>query len=81
MAEARNLTIRLSAETVRKARILAAKRDTSVSRLVAEQIEQLVREDDDYDAIRREAIADLRRGYHLGVGDGPLPTREELYDR
>jgi hypothetical protein len=40
-----NITIRLERRTLRKAKILAAKRNTSISRLLAEQIETLVGED------------------------------------
>lgn len=37
-----NVTIRISSDTVRKAQILAARRSTSISGLLAEQIERLV---------------------------------------
>ncbi len=79
MVQKRNLTIQLDSDTIRKARVLAAQRSTSVSRLVAEEIERLVGEDEAYRKARDEAIAELMEGYDLG--GGPLPTREELYDR
>ena len=79
MTEKRNLTIQLDAETIRKARILAAERALSVSRLVAEEIERLVGEDASYQAAREEALALLERGFHLG--GGPLPRRNELHER
>lgn len=78
-AQKRNLTIQLDADIIRKARILAAERSTSVSRLVAEEIERLVREEERYRAARRQALADLSQGFHLG--DGPLPARDELHER
>ncbi|MEX0925223.1 MAG: DUF6364 family protein [Dehalococcoidia bacterium] len=79
MPENRNLTVRLNAEIIRKARILAAERSTSVSRLVAEQIERLVGKEEAYKAAQREALNALGRGFHLG--GGPLPDRGELHDR
>jgi predicted transcriptional regulator len=79
MAEKRNLTVQLDAEIIRKARILAAQRSTSVSRLVAEQIERLTADEDEYQTACRQALADLETGFHLG--GPPYPEREDLYDR
>ena len=76
----RNLTIQLEDTTIRKARVLAARRSTSISRLVASEIDRLVGEDAAYEAAKREALAELERGYDLGSG-GRLPPREELYKR
>ena len=76
----RNLTVRLDGGTIRKAKILAAKRSTSVSRLVADEIARLVREDEAYEQARVEALADLESGFDLGSG-GELPGREATYDR
>jgi hypothetical protein len=79
VAGKRNLTIQLDEDTIRKARVLAAQRSTSVSRLVAEQIERLVGDADRYEQARRRALAYLDSGFDLG--GGPLPRREDLYDR
>lgn len=76
----RNLTVRLEEGTIRKAKIVAAKHSTSVSRLVADEIDRLVREDEAYEQARIEALADLESGYDLGSG-GNLPEREAAYDR
>ncbi len=76
----RNLTVRLEGGTIRKAKILAAKRATSVSRLVAEEIDRLVCEDEAYEQARVEALADLESGFDLG-SDGSLPPRESIHDR
>lgn len=75
-----NLTIQLDEETIRKARVLAAKRSTSVSRLVASEIDRLVGEDAAYERAMNEALAELERGFDLG-SDGRLPRRDELYER
>jgi hypothetical protein len=60
--------------------ILAAKRSTSISRLVAEEIERLVAADDAYEHARQQALAELDRGYDLGSG-GRLPDRSATDDR
>ena len=75
----RNLTVQLDEETVRKARILAARRATSISRLVGDEIARLVTEDDAYRRARRIALGHLERGFRLG--GGPLPARDSLHDR
>lgn len=78
-AEKRNLTISISPETVRKARILAARRSTSISGLLAEQIELLVGEEEAWERSERSALALLERGFHLG---GLISaSRDELHER
>lgn len=74
-----NVTISLDRETVRKAKILAARRETSISGLVAAQIEALVSEDEAYNQAKRQALALLDSGFHLGgVHRG---GRSQLHDR
>jgi hypothetical protein len=74
-----NVTISISPETVRKARILAARRSTSISRLLAEEIEKLVGEEEAWERSERSALALLDQGFHLG---GLITaTRDELHER
>jgi hypothetical protein len=74
-----NVTVRLNRRTLRKARILAARRNTSISGLLAEQIEALVGEDDAYEQAQRRALALLEEGFHLG---GRIEsTRDEWHER
>ena len=44
-----NITLKLDRELLRRAKVIAAERDTSVSALVAEQLEKAVRERDGYE--------------------------------
>ncbi len=74
-----NLTVSLSSETVRKAKVLAAKRSTSISGLLAAQIEALVNADEAYESAHRAALDLMERGFHLG-GVHAIP-REELHER
>lgn len=74
----RNVTIQLDEEIARKARVLAAQRATSLSRMVAEQLEQVVRSDVAYQAAKRKALRRMSQGYHLG---GQRMKRETLYER
>ena len=78
MATRQNLTVQLDRDTIRKAKILAARRGTSVSALVAAQIQESVRAEDAYEAARRSALELLERGFHLG---GMRLSRDELHER
>jgi hypothetical protein len=74
-----NLTVSLSRETIRKAKILAARRATSISGLLAEQIEILVGEEEAYERAQRQALVLLDQGFHLG---GEIrATRDEWHER
>ncbi|MBI1875544.1 MAG: hypothetical protein HYS05_16890 [Acidobacteria bacterium] len=74
-----NITLKLDAELVREARILAAAEGTSVSRLLADRLEALIRQKKAYDVARRREIARLRRG--LDLGWTPPKSRDELHER
>ena len=74
-----NITIRLDKRTLRRAKVLAATRNTSISGLLAQQIASLVGEDDVYEQAQRRALALLDRGFHLG---GSIEgTRDEWHER
>ena len=74
-----NLTVSLSPQTVQKAKVLAAERSTSISGLVAAQIEALVDADEAYKSAHRAAIDLMERGFHMG-GIHSV-DREELHER
>ena len=62
-----------------KARMLAARQQTSIPELLASQFESLVREDDSYKTAKRQALALLRKGFHMG---GVILTpRARLHER
>jgi predicted transcriptional regulator len=74
-----NLTISLSPETIQKAKILAAQRSTSISGLLAEQIECLVSNAEAYERSQRAALAFLKKGFHLG--GKATASRDQLHER
>jgi predicted transcriptional regulator len=74
-----NVTISLSPDTIRKAKVLAARRSTSISGLLAEQIESLVGAEEAYLRAKQAALALLEKGFHLG---GAITvSRDELHER
>jgi hypothetical protein len=74
-----NITLSLEKNLLRKAKLLAAKKDMSVTKLLSEQLAKVISEDDAYEAAKKRALTVLRKGLHLG---GRITTkREELHQR
>src|SRR5664279_2564344 len=78
-ARKQNVTVSLNPEMVKKAKILAAKRSTSISGLLAEQVEGLVEEDEAYEKAQASATARIDQGFHLG-GTRKV-SRDDLHER
>ena len=74
----RNLTIQLDEAVIKSAKVVAARRGTSVSALVASELEALVEDDARYEEARLRAL-DLLGG--VASRGGRTWTRGELYDR
>ena len=72
----KNVTITVEDTTLEWVRIEAAKRNTSVSRLVGEMLADKMRHDDAYQRAMHEWIADTSSFQSSGQ---PYPTREETY--
>jgi len=73
------VTISLSRQVLKKAKILAARRETSISGLLAQEIELLIGNEEAYERAQRQAMALLDQGFHLGgvIGAG----RDKLHER
>jgi len=74
-----NITLKLDTRLLREARLLAAEEGRSVSALVADHLEESVRERKGFNRARRRALARLRRGMNLGWT--PPKSRDELHER
>jgi hypothetical protein len=74
-----NVTLKLDSDLLREARILAAEQGRSISALLAERIEAMIRERKAFDKARRRALARLRTGLNLGWT--PPRSRDELHER
>ena len=73
-----NLTLQLDADVIRRAKVVAAKRGTSVSAMVAHELSALVDEDARYDESWRQA-AELMRG--AAPRGGRSWQRDSLHER
>jgi hypothetical protein len=76
----KNITLSMPEELVRRAKVLAAQRDTSVSGLVARLLEQLVGDVRDYDDVAAQERRVMQEGIGLRVGEITW-SRDEVHER
>jgi hypothetical protein len=71
-----NLTLQLDTEVIRRARVVAARRGTSVSALVARELIELAEREDRYERARERAEALMASAKPRG---GRRWTRDDIY--
>lgn len=76
-----NVTLALPADTLRRLKVLAAERGSSISRMLTEQLDELLDGETGYEQARRRALRDLEHGWELGLGDKVTWSRDELHER
>lgn len=74
-----NITLKIDADILREARVLAAEEGRSISALVTDRLESMVRERKAFERARRRAVARLRQG--LDLQWTPVRARDELHER
>jgi hypothetical protein len=74
-----NITLKVDAELLREARVLAASEGTSISAMLSKRLEDMVRERKKYDQARLRALSRLKQGFNLGWT--PPNSRGELHER
>ena len=73
-----NITLSLDKDLIKRARLIAAQRSTSISQLLSDELSRIVERAEAYELARRAALADLEKGFHLGGRPAP---RDELHER
>jgi hypothetical protein len=74
-----NITLSIEKELIKKAKILAARKDISVSKIMANMLREVVYQHERYEASKRSALEIMKKGMHLG---GRIDwKREDLYER
>jgi hypothetical protein len=76
-----NITLSLPEEDLREARILAARRGTSVSQLLARMLSDLVEQESGYVRARERSLSRLRKGADLGTSGHVGWSRDSLHER
>jgi len=75
----RNITLSLDKDLIKRGKILAAKKETSLSGLLRDLIKQSVEEEESYEVAKKNAIEILSKGFHMG---GEITySRDSLHER
>lgn len=79
--ERQNVTLSLPKAMLKKAKMLAIKKDKSLSALIRESLEEKIKKDTGYKEAMEQEIKLMEKGFNLGTG-GHMPcSREELHER
>ena len=79
--ETRNITLSIPKEVLLKVKLMAVKRQTSVSGLLTQTLEKLVQQEDAYAHARQRHLQRLDQGANLGTCGQVLTQRDELHER
>lgn len=79
--ETQNITLSLPKEVLLKVKLIAVKRQTSVSRLLTQTLENIVRQEEAYSHSRLRHLKLQEQGIDLGTGGQITTTRDELHER
>lgn len=63
-----NLTLNLESDLIKRAKILAAKKDVSLTQLIRDGLMNLLRSEGEYEKMRKNALGHLKKGASLGGG-------------
>ena len=79
--DSQNITLSVPKDILRRVKHIAVDRQTSVSGLMLEMLEDLVRHDDAYVQARERQLALMKKGFDLGTNGIATWTRDELHER
>jgi Family of unknown function (DUF6364) len=79
--ETRNITLAIPRDVLRKAKMIAVRRDTSVSGLLTSYLREVVDEDDEYGRAMKRQLRTMKKARKLGLTGRPTWTRDELHER
>jgi len=76
-----NVTLSLPKSLLKKAKVIAASREKSLSELLRESLEEKVREANGYKKARQKQLKLLKEGLDLGTKGDITTTKDELHER
>jgi len=79
--ERQNVTLSLPKLLLKKAKVIAAGREKSLSELLRESLEEKVREANGYKKARQRQLKLLKEGLDLGTKGDIATTRDEIHER
>lgn len=81
MEPTQNVTLSVPKDILRKAKILAVRRNTSLSGLLTQTLTDLVNRQEAYEQARQRSLALLKSGIDLGTLGQVTWKREDLHER
>lgn len=81
ISEKQNITLAVPKALLRKAKVIAAERQTSLSALLTQLLSELVKQEDEYEQARQRSFALMEQGFNLGTYGKISWSRDELYER
>jgi metal-responsive CopG/Arc/MetJ family transcriptional regulator len=77
--ETQNITLSLPKNTLQKIKILAVQRHSSVSKLLTQAVEKILREETTYEEARKRQVDLMKQGFDLEFRKPA--SRDELHER
>jgi len=74
-----NVTLSINRDLIRKAKILAAQKQTSISGMLSQELHKIIDDSEEYELFKRKALININQGFHLG--GKIVVSREELHER
>lgn len=81
METTQNVTLAIPKDVLRKAKIIAVQRNTSLSGLLTQTLTDLVANQEAYEQARQRNLTLLKRGFDLGTHGQASWKREDLHER
>jgi hypothetical protein len=81
MEVTQNVTLAIPKDILRKAKILAVQKNTSLSSLLTQTLVDMVSREESYQQARQRNLAMLKSGFDLGTQGQITWKREELHER
>ncbi len=76
-----NITLSIPKDIIRKVKIIAAGKGTSISSYLTQLLEETVAREEGYQAARRRHLTMLDQDLDLGIDGAFTWTRDELHER
>jgi hypothetical protein len=74
-----NITLSMEKDIIKKGKIIAARKETSISKMLGDLLKEVTDNENRYQAAKRNALQHLKKGFHLG---GRIDwKRDDLYER
>jgi hypothetical protein len=81
METSQNVTLTIPKNILRKAKIIAIQRNTSLSALLTQTLTDLVEREEGYEQARLHSLETLKKGFDLGTQGNISWKREDLHER